>query len=282
MKIAVLSGKGGTGKTFISTNLAAALKNSVYVDCDVEEPNGRIFLQPQDVQTEDVNRLIPEFDSDICSACRKCVDFCRFNALIFIKNKPLVFKEVCHSCGACAYLCPEGAVTETERKVGVIEKGRHGTVDCITGILDIGEASGVPVIKKVLQEGEKLACKKGGDLIVDCPPGSACSVQESVADADYCLMVVEPTAFGLHNFKMVYELVELLGKDCGIVINKEVEVYKPLEDFCREKKIPVLLRIPFSKKIAGESARGILAVEENKEVENIFLALRKKTGGKAS
>lgn len=282
MKIAVLSGKGGTGKTFISTNLAAVAKNSVYVDCDVEEPNGRLFLHPENIEIKEVNRFIPEFDAEKCSACRKCVDFCRFNALVFIKNKPLVFKEVCHSCGACAYLCPEDAIKEVPRKVGFIEKGKHGNMDCITGILNIGEASGVPVINKALQEGEKLSEAKSGDLIIDCPPGSACSVQESIVDTDFCLMVVEPTVFGFHNFKMVYELVEILGKKCGIVINKEVEAYEPLEKFCQEKNIPVLLRIPFSKKIAAEGAEGVLAVENNQAAEKIFKDLWKKTGGRAS
>ena len=216
MKIAVLSGKGGAGKTFTAVNLAAAAEKSVYIDCDVEEPNGHLFFKPQEIQKEEVTTKLPEFDPEKCNGCKACVELCKFHALIYIKEKPKVFQEVCHACGGCSLVCPNQAVREKERQVGMLEMGSHGDIRVITGILNLGEASAVPVIKKALQKGNS----KEKNIIIDCPPGSACSVMESIEDADYCLLVAEPTAFGFHNFCMVHELAGILGKPCGVVINK--------------------------------------------------------------
>ena len=179
MKVAVLSGKGGAGKTFVAVNLAVTAGKSTYIDCDVEEPNGWLFLKPQDVETQVVSTKIPAFDPDKCTGCRKCVDFCQFNALIYIKEKPKVFNEVCHACGGCLLVCPENAITEIHRPVGHLEIGQSGTVKAVTGVLNTGEASGVGVIKAALKHSE-------GFTVIDCPPGSACSVMESIEDADYC------------------------------------------------------------------------------------------------
>ena len=275
MKIAVLSGKGGAGKTFVATNLAAAAKNSAYIDCDVEEPNGRIFFKPDNVAEKDVYTKIPQFDVDKCSGCRKCVDFCKFNAIVYLKGKPKVFSEVCHSCGGCELVCPEGAITETDRPVGKVEVGRHENIDVITGILNIGEASGIPVINSALETGMELK----DFVVIDCPPGSACSVMESVEKSDFCILTAEPTAFGFHNFKMVYELVSILGKPCGVVINKMDMPYEPLEEFCRERNVPVLLRIPFSRRLAGMGAEGKLLYENDSETAEMFDRLLKEIGG---
>ena len=136
MKIAVLSGKGGAGKTFVSVNLAAAAKKAVYVDCDVEEPNGRLFLKPKEIQEQEITTVIPKFDQGKCTGCRTCVDFCRFHALIYIKEKPKLFSEVCHACGGCSLVCPSGAVTEEERVIGKVESGIHEQIKVITGILN--------------------------------------------------------------------------------------------------------------------------------------------------
>ena len=278
MKLAVLSGKGGAGKTLVAANLAAAAGRATYVDCDVEEPNGRLFFKPEGVTSQEVCTLLPQFDPDKCDGCRKCVDFCRFNALIFLKKKPRVFAEVCHSCGGCALVCPRNAVSETKRPVGVVEQGRHGDVNVVTGVLNLGEASGVPVIQAAMKTGIGL----GEDFtVIDCPPGSACSVMECVDVCDFCLLVAEPTAFGFHNFKMVYELAALLKKPCAVVINKMDEPYGPLEDFCRERNLPVLLRIPFNKELAGLAAGGQLVSEADPAVHEMFRDLLHKLGGGA-
>lgn len=275
MKIAVLSGKGGAGKTFTAVNLAAAAEKAVYIDCDVEEPNGRLFFQPQEIQKEEVTTKLPEFDPTKCNGCKACVEFCKFHALIYIKEKPKVFQEVCHACGGCSLVCPNQAVSEKERPVGMLETGYHGEVRVITGILNLGEASAVPVIKKALQKGDS----EEKYIIIDCPPGSACSVMESIEDADYCLLVAEPTAFGFHNFCMVHELAGVLGKPCGVVINKYEEVYEPLEDYCREHELPVLLRIPYEEEIASAVSKGKILSEQSPEYKERFQALLSRIGG---
>lgn len=249
MKIACLSGKGGAGKTLVAVNLAAAAGRATYLDCDVEEPNGRLFWKPQGVRTTVVHALLPEFDAAACTGCKKCVEFCRFHALMYIREKPTVFPEVCHSCGGCQLVCPAGAVTETEKPVGRLEMGTRGDVRVVTGILDPGEASGIPVIREVLKQAEGLT-------VIDCPPGSACSVMESIMDADLCILVAEPTAFGFHNFQMVYRLASLLGRRCGVVINKEDAPFAPLEDFCRERGLEILARIPYDPELAALAADG--------------------------
>lgn len=263
MKIACLSGKGGTGKTLVAVNLAFAAGNCTYVDCDVEEPNGRLFLKAENVKTESVNTLLPEFHADSCIGCKKCVEFCRFHALMYVREKPMVFAEVCHSCGGCMLVCPEGAITEREKPVGRIETGSYGAIKVVTGILNPAEASGVPVIRRALGQAGEMA-------VIDCPPGSACSVMESVMDADYCLLVTEPTAFGFHNFRMVYELVTLLGKPCGVIMNRVNEPYEPLDRFCEEMRLPVLGRIPYHAGIAAMAAEGQIVAEKDAGLRDLF------------
>lgn len=276
MKIACLSGKGGAGKTMAAVNLAVAATGTgtpgtaenrfgkvVYIDCDVEEPNGHLFLKPEDVQETAVFTLLPSFDADKCTGCRKCVDFCRYHALIQIRKTPIVFPEVCHSCGGCLLVCPEDAVQEVPKQVGVLETGVSGPVRIVTGRLQPGEASGIPVIREALKQAD-------GMTVVDCPPGSACSVMESVTDADYCILVAEPTAFGFHNFKMVYELVSLLGLPCGVIMNKVDEAYEPLEAFCRQQKLPVLARIPYDPAMAALLADGKVLSREVPAMRALF------------
>ncbi|MGE4354531.1 MAG: 4Fe-4S binding protein, partial [Oscillospiraceae bacterium] len=198
--VAVLSGKGGTGKTLVSVNLASAAGKAVYIDCDVEEPNGHLFFKPEVSSEEDVTVKIPVVDENRCSGCRKCVDFCKFNALAFIKNKPFLFEEVCHSCGGCALLCPEKAISEKETVIGKVRKGLSLGVAVATGIMNTGQASGIPIIKRLLSE---IPSADAVPVFIDCPPGSACIVMESIKDADYCILVAEPTIFGVHNLSMV-------------------------------------------------------------------------------
>lgn len=272
MKIACLSGKGGAGKTFTAVNLAAAAGKCSYVDCDVEEPNGRLFLKPEGLETVPVSILMPDFEAELCTGCKKCVDFCRFHALVYIKNKPMVFSEVCHSCGGCALVCPAGAVREKPRPIGVLETGHHGEIRVITGVLNPGEASGIALIHEAVNRAQGLS-------ILDCPPGSACPVMETVREADFCLLVAEPTAFGLHNFTMVYELCRLLGKPCGVVINKEDSPYEALDSFCRRQGLPVLSRIPFDRELAECIAAGEIAAEKLPRYGELFRQLLEKIGG---
>lgn len=272
MKIACLSGKGGAGKTFVSVNLAAAAGNSTYIDCDVEEPNGRLFWKPEDIQQTVVTTRLPAFDTEKCDGCRKCVNECRFHALMYVKEKPMVFSEVCHNCGLCQIVCPREAISEKEKEIGMIEIGTHNKIKVVTGVLNPGEASGVPIIREVLKQGEGLT-------ILDCPPGSACSVMESIMDADYCVLVTEPTAFGFHNFQMVYELTALLNKPCGVVINKQTVPYEPLEQFCLEHDIPILERILYSRELAKKIAENEIIAETIPEETLRFQRILDKIGG---
>lgn len=266
MKLAVLSGKGGTGKTFVAVNLAAVAEKAAYIDCDVEEPNGRLFFKPIEKKETIVTTLIPDFDAKKCTGCRKCVNFCRFNALVFIKNKPMVFTEMCHSCGGCSLVCPTGAVIERKKAVGVIESGYSGNVHVVTGCINLGENSGIPIIKAALAH----VAASNRLTVIDCPPGTACSVMESVQCADYCIVVTEPTAFGLHNFKMVYELLTLLKKVCGVIINKADGEYNAIEKFCAQHNIPILCHIPYSEKLAQFGSSGQIASLCDEETAKLF------------
>ncbi|NLO41597.1 MAG: 4Fe-4S binding protein [Bacteroidales bacterium] len=270
MKIAVLSGKGGTGKTFISVNLARAADNATYVDCDVEEPNGHLFFKPKTTKTLPISVLVPQVDNDKCTACRKCVDFCKYNALALTQNKLMIFYEICHSCGGCALFCPEKALTEKEREVGKIEVGTSKNVTVLTGCLNTGEVSGVPIIKKLM---EKLPLQE--ETIIDCPPGSACVVMESIRGADFCILVAEPTLFGVHNLAMIYELVTLFQIPFGVVINKFLPGENPAQKFCAEHKINILAQIPFDEELGSLNSKGYIAVDENKKYHELFQKLLK-------
>ncbi|MCE5196169.1 MAG: ATPase [Negativicutes bacterium] len=269
-KIAVLSGKGGTGKTLIAVNLAAAAGKSVYIDCDVEEPNGYLFFKPEAVDEEDITVKIPVIATALCKGCRQCVDFCKFNALAFIKNKPYVFEEVCHSCGGCLLLCPEKAITEKEKKIGKIEKGVSGRVTVNTGVMNTGETSGIPIIKKLLHENNS---HNEVPVWIDCPPGSACLVMECIKDADYCILVAEPTLFGVQNLNMVYDLVRLFGKPYGVVLNKCLNGENPAEKFCTERSIPILGRIPFDHELGMLNSDAKIVARENERFRILFSTL---------
>ena len=270
MKIAVLSGKGGTGKTLVSVNLAVEAKESTYIACDVEEPNGHLFFKPDDIQEEEIKVKIPIVDDKLCNGCRKCVDFCKFNALAYINSKLIVFEEVCHSCDGCTIICPEKAITEKEKVIGKVQKGISDKVLVYTGMMNTGEASGIPIIKKLLDENKQ---DKNKLIFIDCPPGSACIVMESIKDADYCILVAEPTLFGVHNLNMVYELVKLFNKPFGVVLNKCMEGENPAEKFCLERNIKILGRIPFDNELGNINSNAKIAVRENYSQKHIFSSL---------
>lgn len=273
MKIAVLSGKGGTGKTLVSVNLAAAAKISTYIDCDVEEPNGHLFFKPKEIHLEEVTVKIPQVN-ELCYGCRDCVNFCKFNALAYVKDKLIIFEEVCHSCGGCILVCPKKALTEKEKIIGKIQRGVSEQVSVHTGILNIGEASGVPIIKKLLNEKNS---KTDTLTIIDCPPGSACIVMESIKDADYCILVAEPTLFGVHNLNMVYELVKLFNKPFGVVLNKcLLGEENPTEKFCLEKNIKILEQIPFDNELGALNSDAEIVVRKNERYRELFSSLLDK------
>ncbi|HKL93834.1 MAG TPA: ATP-binding protein [Clostridia bacterium] len=270
-KIAVLSGKGGTGKTLVSVNLATAEANSYYVDCDVEEPNGHLYFNPQICEEKAVSVLIPKVNHELCTGCKECVNFCKFNALAFGK-KVMLFKEICHSCGGCALVCSVKAITETEKMVGIVNIGVSDQVKTVGGMMNTGEASGIPIIKNILE----YIKDKSGYVFIDCPPGSACIVMESIKDADYCILVAEPTIFGAHNLAMVYELVRLFDKPCGVVLNKCTDGHNPSEEFCKEKSIEILVKIPFDMELGELNSNGKIAVRENYKNKELFYSLLTK------
>lgn len=269
MKIGVLSGKGGTGKTFLSTNLALAI-NATYVDCDVEEPNGFIFLKPLGIKSRDVLVDNPLIDKDKCILCGKCVKVCEFNALAKTK-KIFLFEKLCHSCGGCEIVCPTKAITYKKRRIGAIDEGVSGNIKCIRGILDIGEAMAVPVISEVL---ESLDDRLN---VIDCAPGTSCNVVTSLEHLDKVVLITEPTEFGLHDFKRAVELCRIFNKPFGVVINRVTEVDNLITRYCKDDNIEILSSIPYDKEISKIYSRGELILEHN-EYKNIFTDLIEKIG----
>lgn len=276
MKIAVLSGKGGTGKTFVSVNLARMFQTSIYMDCDVEEPNGALFLKPLQCKTKDVFVEVPVFDSDKCMGCRACVNFCKFHALAFIKERPMLFQEVCHNCGGCQLVCQSDAVTFQKKKVGEVSIGQANQVLCLSGKMEQGQASGIPVIKELFHQYENL--HSSAPAVIDCPPGSGCMVMESIKDVDYCILVTEPTTFAVHNLNMIVKLVTLYNKPFGVVINKDIRGFNPAQEYCSEFNIPVLEKIPFRKDIAKKNAvcENVLFEEDKDNMEGRLLQAGEK------
>ena len=257
MIISVASGKGGTGKTLVATSLALSLGDDAQlVDCDVEAPNAHLFLRPSTLQNQPVCIPVPRVDEGRCTFCGECARVCAYNALAVFKRKVLVFHELCHGCGACAYLCPEKAITEEGREIGVVRTGRAGGIDFVQGELTVGEAMSPPVIREV-----KRLLDTGKTVIVDSPPGTSCPVVESVRGADYCLLVTEPTPFGLYDLSLAVEMAQEVGVPCGIVLNRATTDDSTVEEFCRERGLPVLMRIPLDRRIAEFYSEGVTLVE---------------------
>lgn len=266
MKIAVLSGKGGTGKTTISASLAASLENSQYVDCDVEEPNGALFLKPQVKKAVPVKVLVPQVDETICNGCGACGKACRFNAIAVVKDKVLIFPEVCHHCGACLIACPQQAIKEVEREIGVVEQDGDGRF--LQGRLNIGEPITIPIIQQL-----KQSIRDGVPAILDCSPGASCTVVQTIDGCDYCILVTEPTPFGLHDLKIAVSLVRKMGIPFGIVVNKAMQEDHSIQTYCQQEGVEVLMEIPYSREIAESYSNGILPVRTNEEWKNKFVQL---------
>jgi MinD superfamily P-loop ATPase len=271
MQVAVLSGKGGTGKTFVAVNLAYVSGESSYIDCDVEEPNGHLFLKPEIKEIEKISVQVPVVNEEICSGCKKCVDFCKFNALVLIRNKVKVYKELCHSCGGCLLVCPEEAIIEEDRIIGIVESGKSKSVKTRTGVLNIGEASGVPIVRRLLEE-----VPESENVFIDCPPGSSCLVMESIKDVDYCVLVTEPTIYGVHNTELVYELVKLFNKPFGMVLNKVTDDALVAREFCSTNNINILAEFPYDSNIAKLSSDGKLLAQKNEHYYRVFNGILQK------
>jgi len=270
--IAVLSGKGGTGKTFVSVNLAYSLPDSIYVDCDVEEPNGALFLKPTGISTQAVDVMVPTFNAKQCTGCRACVDFCRFNALSYVGQNVKVFSDICHSCGGCVLVCQEDALTNGTKRVGEVHTGESTGTKVISGMLAIGQPSGVPIIAEL----NRMIDKQEQWVIKDCPPGASCAVMESLEGVDYCVLVTEPTVFGVHNLAMVKELLDLKRMPYGVVINKVTDDHNPAKTYCNENGIEILSRFSFSQTLAGRNAEGNVAAAENDEIKAQFELLNNR------
>jgi len=222
------------------------------------------------VKREKIYVKIPMVDNESCNGCRMCVEFCKFNALAYIKDKVFVFEDICHSCGGCILLCPENAITEKDKEIGEIQEGFFNNSNIYTGILNTGEETGVTIIKRLLNSADDKPY-----TFIDCPPGSSCSVMESIKNADYCILVAEPTLFGVHNFNMVYNLVKLFDIPFGAVLNKCLESDNPAEKYCMENNIKVLCRIPFENELGKLNSNGEIASLQKEKYHILFSSLLK-------
>ena len=259
MKIAVASGKGGTGKTTVATSLAAALgERSQILDCDVEEPNCHILMSPQISKSEPVSIQVPSVEMGKCDLCGKCGEVCKFSAILTIGKTVLTFPELCHGCGGCMLFCPHKAITEIPRELGVVETGRAGDVGFVQGRIRIGEAMAPPLIKEVVGRvnPEKIA-------ILDAPPGASCPVIHTVKSCDFVIMVTEPTPFGLHDLSIAVEAIRPLGIPMGVVLNRSDIGDGEVSDYCKASSLPLLMEIPFDRKIAEGYSRGDMLIKTN-------------------
>ncbi len=269
MIIAVASGKGGTGKTTVSANLARSMGSGVQViDCDVEEPNAHLFLRGRKMESEIVSIPVPEVDSSLCDACGECGRFCRFHAIVSFGSSPLVFPDLCHACGGCTLVCPRGAISEKGKRIGVVETSECDGVTLVQGRLDIGVAMAPPLIRAV-----KSKVQSDGHVILDAPPGTSCPVIATLRGADFVVLVTEPTPFGLHDLSLAVDMVRELSIPFGVVVNRMGVGDDRVHRFCREEGIAILMEIPDDRRIAEAYSRGELAVDALPEYCSHFATL---------
>ncbi|MGI5907056.1 MAG: 4Fe-4S binding protein [Christensenellales bacterium] len=275
MKLAVLSGKGGTGKTTVAASLAVTIGNVQYVDCDVEEPNGALFLNPDIKHVTSVSVPVPVVDEQKCIGCGACAKACRFNAMAVVKGRVLIFPEVCHHCGACVIACPQKAISEIEREIGVVEADGDGFF--LQGRLNIGEPITIPIIQQL-----KRSVRNDIPAILDCSPGASCTVVQTIDGCDYCILVTEPTPFGLHDLKIAVSLVRKMGIPFGVVINKAMREDRSIPSYCRKEGIDVLMELPYMREIAENYSKGVLPVRDGGFKDEFVRLYDRVRGGLAS
>jgi len=268
MILSVASGKGGTGKTSVAVNMALSIGNVQLIDCDAEEPNVYLFLKPKISKTKAIEVSVPIVNEKLCNRCGKCADFCQYNALFVGSNEVLVFADLCHSCGGCALVCPAGAISEVKYRIGTLKQGATETANLVYGELEVQKPMAVPIIREV-----KRHIRKDKNVILDSPPGTSCPVIQTLKGSDFCILVTEPTPFGLHDLKIIVQVLETMEMPFGVVVNRAGVGDKKVYEFCEEKTIPVLLEIPYDRRIAELYSQGIPFSEEMPEWKNKFRTL---------
>ena len=269
MIVAIASGKGGTGKTTVAVNLALSLPGEVQLlDCDVEAPNAHLFLEYALATREVVGIPVPEIDAECCNLCAECSRLCQYHAIAVLGTGVVVFPELCHGCGGCALVCPEEAIHEVLRPIGVVEKLRAGNIELVQGRLNIGEALVPPLIREV-----RAKTRDGGTVLIDAPPGTSCSMIAAVRGSDFVILVTEPTPFGLNDLGLAVETVRTLGLPCGVVINRAGSGDDRVHDYCAAEGLEILLEIPDDRRIAEAYSRGKALVDSVPEVRPLFLSL---------
>ncbi|MGM0613072.1 MAG: ATP-binding protein [Bacteroidota bacterium] len=286
MKIAVASGKGGTGKTTVAVNLFSVIQNQeernyVLADCDVEEPNAHVFLNGEHEWSENVTTPIPSIDKDKCVYCGKCAEICAFNAIMFVKpiSHIQVLPDLCKSCGACTWACPYDAINEIPKKLGVLNQYKLDKNNLLEGMLDIGSPFSVPVIKELKKKAEDYEL-----VIYDSPPGTSCPVMETIHDVDFVVVVAEPTPFGVADLKLMIETLKQMDKQAGVVINRSTSDNHLIYEYLEQENLPVMMEIPFERQLAEQYSNGLLFAEQSdiyrEKFENLFDSIHQKITGK--
>jgi MinD superfamily P-loop ATPase len=275
--VSVASGKGGTGKTSVAVNMAISITNVQLLDCDVEEPNAHLLLHPKTISEEPVYTLIPCINEELCDHCGKCANFCQYNAIFVTTKKVLIFPELCHGCGGCILVCPKGAIGEGKHRIGVLKRGYKGDLELVYGELEISEPMATPLIRQV-----KRLIDKNKNVILDAPPGTSCPVIETVKGSDFCILVTEPTPFGLHDLKITVQVLNDMAVPFGVVVNRAGIGDRKVYDYCNDKSIPILLEIPYERRIAELYSKGIpfsLEMTEYREkFQKLFNDVKKLAG----
>jgi len=273
MIIAIASGKGGTGKTSVSVSLAKALAEAndkvTLLDCDVEEPNAHLLLECSRISETDFSVKIPSLDISRCSGCGKCAAICEFNCIAVVKERAVIFADLCHSCGGCSLVCPEKCISEIESKTGVITEYSSGKLHLVQGILDIGKAMSPPLIREVKKNTESEI------VIIDCPPGTSCPMVTAVGNADYVILVTEPTPFGLHDMTLAVNTLRKMKMNFGVVINRSDSGDECVENYCRKENIEVIMKIRESIDVARAYSKGIPLYDALPEIKQDFISASK-------
>ncbi len=284
MIVAVASGKGGTGKTTVASCLAWVWKGPVLaVDLDVEEPNLHLFLRPRFDGRRTATLEVPIAEETRCTFCGACADLCQFKAITVLGSVLLTFPEMCHGCGGCIAVCPQGALAPGSRELGEVLWGRAdgGRIGFCMGRLRVGEALSPPLMRAVIAQARELALPAGSDVVIDAPPGTSCPAIQAVSPADLIVLVTEPTPFGFHDFRLAHEAFLPLGKPMVVVVNRAGETLEDLHDYCRRANLPILAEIPRDRRIARAYAQGAVVAAELPDLEALFDRLAARLRGAA-